>query len=75
MTPKRFQATGTPFSHLGVPTQAGMSDWYESMSWTPIRDRLPCRESGSQTRLSSDRKHAPYPDTGLESRRGGVGRD
>ena len=28
------------FSYLGVPAPAGMSDWYESMSWTPIRDAL-----------------------------------
>ena len=27
------------FSHLGVPAPAGMSDCYESMSQTPIRDR------------------------------------
>ena len=26
------------FSYLHVPTPAGMSDCYESMSWTPIRD-------------------------------------
>ena len=26
------------FSYLGVPAPAGMSDWYESMSQTPIRD-------------------------------------
>ncbi len=26
------------FSYLGVPAPAGMSDWYESMSRTPIRD-------------------------------------
>ena len=28
------------FSYLGVPAAAGMSDWYESMSRTPIRDGL-----------------------------------
>ena len=28
----------TRFSYLGVPAPAGMSDWYESMSRTPIRD-------------------------------------
>ena len=27
------------FSHLGVPAPAGISDCYESMSWTTIRDR------------------------------------
>ena len=26
------------FSYLGVPAPAGMGDWYESMSRTPIRD-------------------------------------
>ena len=26
------------FSYLGVPAPAGMSDWYESTSRTPIRD-------------------------------------
>ncbi len=29
----------TQFSYLGVPAPAGMGDWYESMSRTPIRDR------------------------------------
>ena len=29
------------FSHPGVPAAAGISDWYESMSQTTIRDRLP----------------------------------
>ena len=33
------------FSYLGVPAPAGMDDWYESMSRTPIRD--------APTRLSS----------------------
>ena len=28
------------FSYLGVPAPAGMSNWYESMSRTTIRDRL-----------------------------------
>ena len=32
-------STNAPdFSYLGVPAPAGMSDWYESMSRTPIRD-------------------------------------
>ena len=30
----------TRFSYLGVPAPAGMSDWYESMSRTPIRDEF-----------------------------------
>ena len=35
-------------SYLGVPTPTGMSDCYESMSRTPIRDRFPppIRHSG-----------------------------
>ena len=28
------------FSYLGVPATAGMGDWYESMSRTPIRDEF-----------------------------------
>ena len=34
------------FSYLGVPAPAGMSDYYESMSRTTIRDSLPTRHSG-----------------------------
>ena len=34
------------FSYLGVPAPAGMSDSYENMSRTPIRDGLPIRHSG-----------------------------
>ena len=30
----------TQFSYLGVPATAGMTDWYESMSRTPIRDEF-----------------------------------
>ena len=46
------------FSYLGVPTPAGMSDCYESMSWTPIRDRLP--RLISSYRLTPAR--TPIPD-------------
>ena len=46
----------TSFSYLGVPAPAGMSDWYESMSRTPIRDDV--------TRLSS----APFNLTNPRSR-------
>ena len=65
------------FSYLGVPAPAGMSDCYESMSRTPIRDR-PLQQplighSGPSIRHSGDRRHAPHPDTGPESR--GVGRE
>ena len=42
------------FSYLGVPALAGMSDYYESMSQTAIRDSLPTRHSGPQTRHSSE---------------------
>ena len=38
LTPKHYQRPA-PFSYLGVPAAAGMSDCYESMSRTPIRDR------------------------------------
>ena len=52
---------GTPYTcrrrHSGHPIR----HCYESMSRTTIRDRLP-------TRHSAGRKHAPYPDTGPESR-------
>ena len=65
------------FSYLGVPATTGMSDCYESMSRTPIRDRLLQQpligHSGPPIRHSGDRRHAPYPDTGPESRRGGEG--
>ena len=39
--PCRFAAPNhnSRFSYLGVPAPAGMSDWHESMSRTPIRDR------------------------------------
>ena len=99
------------FSYLGVPATTGMSDCYECMSRTPIRDRplkhplighsgppivIPAKAGIQEgwrgvrrTRRwkktdpsphfhplmrppqghgdSSDRKHAPYPDTGPES--------
>ena len=66
------------FSYLGVPAPTGMSDWYESTSRTPIRDR-PLQQplighSGPSIRHSGDQKHAPYPDTGPESRRVGEGK-
>ena len=38
----------TRFSYLGVPAPAGMSDCYESMSRTTIRDRLPPPTSSFQ---------------------------
>ena len=41
------------FSYLGVPAPAGTSDWYESMSRTPIRDvpsnQPRCRLSTGET--------------------------
>ena len=38
MTRKQLHLSTPRFSHLGVPTPAGMSDCYESMSLTQIRD-------------------------------------
>ncbi len=47
------------FSYLGVPAPAGMSDWYESMSRTPIRDvpsnQPRCRLSTGETCRIVDR--------------------
>ena len=40
-------------SYLGVPAPAGTSDCCESMSWTPIRDRLPRLISSFQRKLES----------------------
>ena len=64
------------FSHLGVPATAGMSDCYESMSRTPIRDR-PLRQP-----LIRHLRHPfvnPAPHSSFrrrpESRRGGEGSD
>ena len=37
---EQFHQPTPQFSYLGVPAPAGMSDWYESMSRTPIRDAL-----------------------------------
>ncbi len=34
-------ARNSGFSYLGVPVATGMGDWYESMSWTSIRDDGP----------------------------------
>ncbi len=65
---------GHPFSHLGVPAPAGISDCYESMSRTPIRDR-PLRQP-----LIRHSRHPfvnPAPHSSFrrrpESRRGGEG--
>ena len=54
------------FSYLGVPAATGMSDCYESMSRTPIRDRLP-------PLISSFRrsKAGPVPRYGAGIQRGG----
>ena len=43
------------FSYLGVPAPAGMSDCYETMSRTRIRDRLPPLISSFQRKLESRR--------------------
>ena len=54
---------GHPLSILRVPVATRMSDCYESMSWTPIRDR-PIRDRRSAPVSSFQRR--------LESRRGGA---
>ena len=41
MTLESFHQPADPFSYLGVPTPAGMSDWDKCMSRTPIRRRNP----------------------------------
>ena len=46
MTRTQLLQSAPRFSYLRVPAPAGISDCYESMSQTPIRDRLPTRHSG-----------------------------
>ena len=58
------------FSYLRVPAPAGMSDCYESMSRTPIRDRLPRLISSFQRRASP----VPRSGAGIQKRWGGVRR-
>ena len=56
----------TQFSHLGVPAPAGVGDWYESMSRTPIRDeRFPPPNSSFRRRPESRGEgwHQPHPNT------------
>ena len=48
------------FSYLGVPAAAGMSDWYESTSRTPIRDSL---TQGARSTKSS--RHIPHSREGM----------
>ena len=44
ITPNHSHQPAPQFSYLGVPAPAGMGDWYEGMSRTPIRDEcLPSR--------------------------------
>ena len=38
MTLKHVHQPAPQLSYLRVPAPAGMSDWYESLSRTPIRD-------------------------------------
>ena len=54
---------GTPYTCRRRHSRHPIRHCYESMSRTTVRDRLP-------TRHSAGRKHAPYPDTGPESRVG-----
>ena len=58
MIPRRFQRR-VPFSYLGVPAAAGMSDCYESMSRTTIQDRLPTRHSGESMSRTPIRGRSP----------------
>ena len=62
------------FSHLGVPGPAGMSDWYESMSRTTIRDRLLRQPLIRHLRhpFANPAPHSSFQRK-LESRRGGEG--
>ncbi len=49
MTLELSHQPSTQCSNLGVPAPAGMGDWFESMSRTPIRDEwfpTPIRHSG-----------------------------
>ena len=46
MTRTQLLQSAPRFSYLGVPAPAGISDCYENMSRTTIRDRLPTRHSG-----------------------------
>ena len=55
------------FSYLGVPAATGMGDWYESMSRTPIRDRLPPSISSFQRS-----KACPVPRYGAGIQKGGA---
>ena len=59
ITPNHSHQPAPQFSYLGVPAPAGMGDWYESMSRTPIRD-MPsnqprCRLSTGETCRIVDR--------------------
>ena len=63
---EQLPPTSASISYLGVPAATGMSDCYESMSRTPIRDRLP-------PLISSFRrsKACPVPRYGAGIQRGG----
>ena len=54
MTRKRLHLSTPRFSHHGVPAAAGMTDWYESMSRSPIRDEwFPPRNSSLRRKPES----------------------
>ena len=62
MTRKHLHQSAPRFSHLGVPAPAGTSDWYESMSRTPIRDEwYPRRPLVSSCRLPSESPRTRHP--------------
>ena len=52
---KHLHQSAPRFLYFGVPAPVGMSDCYESMSRTTIRDRLPPPVSSFQRKLESRR--------------------
>ena len=53
------------FSYLGVPAPAGMSDWNESMSRTPIRDHFRHRPATPTTVARTTTAQGPKRNVGL----------
>ena len=74
MTRKHLHQSAPRFSHLGVPAPAGMSDWPESMSRTPIRDEsFPPRPLVSSCRRPLESPHTRH--AGPPIRHSGEGRN
>ena len=83
MAPRPFQQPA-PFSYLCVPAAAGVQRWGgenvarglvprlggEQPAHTTFSRPIHPKILDTQHRYSVDRKHAPYPDTGPESRGG-----